>query len=1092
MSLGEATDHSDPHADRVSGVDSDEDRADYDTLADARPSDVDDIERDFGLQQVLAATLGTAPMPTRIGRYVVREKLGEGGMGVVYRARDEELHRDVAVKLVRARTGSAAQDRLVAEARALARVNDPHVVAVHEVGSHEGRVFVAMDLVRGADLRKFIAAQPSLSRDRLLEILIDAGKGLHAAHRAGLVHRDVKPENVLVGRNGRVVVVDFGLATAVRSAASSMSKTLQGTATREGDAGTSMGSASISSPISRILDAGEGLATPTVRGGTPGFMSPEQLRGDPLDARSDQWGYCKTIETALTLWTSRERAAGRRVPRDRILERLLARGMAQEPRERHESVGHLVRALEARRSAKKRWRWGLGLSAVLVTSVSITAWLSLPGPSADPRQAALAACHGADARLHDAQLAFEERTASLEADDQAAPAGADGGSDSDGAAAAASSRVAQQRADIQAVRGAVLEDLRHYAASWGDLHAQICEQSLARAERSGAAFDRRMRCLEDRADRFELLLDTLAPTDAYEGAMPDDAPSDGDSDAPEGLAPPSGGIAAQLAIWQASPEAIARLPEISVCEDDARLERIVSAASLAPDVAAEVEDIDADLRVATTEFDLGVREHVLEEAESLLKRATATDFPPVIARTSLLLARVRTAARAEQAEAAMHAAYNMALRGFDDETALAAATELARYAYDDAGDLGRATNWNDTAAALADRANAGTSARVWIAGNRAYIAMFAYDLEAAEGHFRAALSLLDEDREDDRRLRALMLGGLGNMLDQRGAFRESISVQEDAIASMKAVAGSMHPSVLLLRSNFATTLLGAGELERARREYLELLQLCEIEGRVPHVVTSLYLNLAELERQDHHLDLAESYADKAIASLGDKRDERRRAIAYSNLAAILEARGRYAEALEASLVAIEIMGRTSGVSDPASVALERVNEAVMRVHLGQHDTAREILSASIETLRSTEGSDRFVLAQPLKVRAWLELDQGRGAQALADLDEALAGLEAADAGAIELASSIRLLRAEALVQLNRLKDAIPVFEQGREPMDPELVEVAWADCVRAYALRRLGRDDEAKPLQSAAQVVLDRAETGWARNRAARCEAPMR
>ncbi|MBC8070542.1 MAG: serine/threonine protein kinase, partial [Deltaproteobacteria bacterium] len=149
-----------------------------------------------------------------LGRYVVLDKLGSGGMGIVYAAYDPELDRKVAVKLirpgVRGRT-EVARARLLREAQALARLSHPGVVAVHDVGTFEDQVFVAMEFVDGVDMAQWARRGKRSWRD-VLGIVRQAGEGLAAAHAAGVIHRDFKPENVLIGNDGRPRVLDFGLA----------------------------------------------------------------------------------------------------------------------------------------------------------------------------------------------------------------------------------------------------------------------------------------------------------------------------------------------------------------------------------------------------------------------------------------------------------------------------------------------------------------------------------------------------------------------------------------------------------------------------------------------------------------------------------------------------------------------------------------------------------------------------------------------------------------------------------------------------------------------------------------------------------------
>ncbi|MFY0533529.1 serine/threonine-protein kinase [Nannocystis pusilla] len=214
----------------------------------------------------------------RLGRYVVMSLLGAGGMGVVYAAHDPELGRPVALKLLRPHPAGPRrelEDRLRREAQAMARLSHPNVAAVHDVGQIGGRIFIAMELIRGQTLAAWLRAAPRARRDVLARFLL-AGRGLAAAHAAGLVHRDFKPENVLVGDDGQVRVVDFGLARA------------------SGD-----------EPLSITAQSGPGseqLADLTATGavlGTPIYMAPEQHEGRPAEARSDQFSFCVALYTAL-------------------------------------------------------------------------------------------------------------------------------------------------------------------------------------------------------------------------------------------------------------------------------------------------------------------------------------------------------------------------------------------------------------------------------------------------------------------------------------------------------------------------------------------------------------------------------------------------------------------------------------------------------------------------------------------------------------------------------------------------------------------------------------------------------------------------
>ncbi|HET6582363.1 MAG TPA: serine/threonine-protein kinase, partial [Nannocystaceae bacterium] len=261
---------------------------------------------------------------TRLGRYVIRDVVGRGAMGVVLSADDPVLGRAVALKLLH----HAADDEtdhaaLLGEARKLARLSDPNVVQVFDVGTWCGRLFLAMELIDGASLRR-ASAEHAYTRGERLEILIAAGRGLAAAHAVGIVHRDFKPDNVLIegdGRGRRVLVGDFGLA---------LSTTLDRTE-----------ESSLGDEDERIV-------------GTPAYMAPEQRVGGNVDARADQFAFCVTAVEVLLGWRPqaiadqrdalRFRARARSLPRR--LVRALARGLAVEPARRHRDVEALLLGLE--------------------------------------------------------------------------------------------------------------------------------------------------------------------------------------------------------------------------------------------------------------------------------------------------------------------------------------------------------------------------------------------------------------------------------------------------------------------------------------------------------------------------------------------------------------------------------------------------------------------------------------------------------------------------------------------------------------------------------------------------------------------------
>jgi serine/threonine protein kinase len=343
----------------------------------------------------------------QVGRYVITGVLGEGGMGVVYAAHDPQLERDVALKLVRASSSSDhSKARLLREAKAMARLGHPNVITVHDAGEHDGRVFIAMELVTGGrTLDTWLAEEPRPWR-AVLDMLLASGRGLAAAHAAGIVHRDFKPQNVLIGRDGRPRVSDFGLARSPDDAAEDAN-----------------------APDAPRWTTGLTIAGAVI--GTPAYMAPEQFRGEPADARSDQFSFCVALYQALygekpfggdsITQISEQVLAGQLQPRPKtsdvpeMVYAVLLRGLASEREGRFASLDVLLGELERAAARPRRRRLVFAAAPVVAIGMAIGA-LALAHSAADDAPPAAAATTA------DAPVAPAAHPAAIEAAPPAAAA----------------------------------------------------------------------------------------------------------------------------------------------------------------------------------------------------------------------------------------------------------------------------------------------------------------------------------------------------------------------------------------------------------------------------------------------------------------------------------------------------------------------------------------------------------------------------------------------------------------------------------------------------------------------------------------------
>ncbi len=422
---------------------------------------VDDDRADPLLRALAAApsiSLGDPPLPaeTEVGQsYVLHRVIGAGAMGVVYEATDRVLSRRVAIKVHEiGRSDRAA--RLWREARAMARLSHPNVVTVHEVGVDGSRGYIAMELVVGTNARKWCAAA-ARTWPEIVDVYRQAGEGLAVAHDVGIVHRDFKPDNVLIGEDGRARVADFGLALEPEPRLDEVVETLRdGALTRTGAAM-----------------------------GTPAYMAPEQLRGGKVDARSDQFAFCVSLFEALhgvrpdvdgVLPVSSARPGPHPSAVPAWIDAVLLRGLAVDPGARHPDMRALVRALDP--SPRRRRRVAIAaLAGVLVGGALLLRLGGVLGVGRSP--------------CEDAGAAIDETWSSTRADELRAAFDA------------------RNPAIAEVTATTAIPALDDFGARWRDEAREACEATRVRGEQSTERLDQRMDCLGRARQRFGAVVDLL-------------------------------------------------------------------------------------------------------------------------------------------------------------------------------------------------------------------------------------------------------------------------------------------------------------------------------------------------------------------------------------------------------------------------------------------------------------------------------------------------------------------------------------------------------------------------------------------------------
>ena len=708
-----------------------------------------------------------------VGRFVLIGLLGRGGMGEVYAAYDPELDRKVAVKIVRARS-TDGEARLLREAQAIAKLQHPNVVVVYDVGSFRDTVFIAMEFIDGPTLGHWMSVEPRPWRETL-RVFQAAGRGLEAAHALGMVHRDFKPDNVMLTKDGQVRVMDFGLARQVDDAEDARAHAAP-TPPRAADPDETMsaspGAARSLSPHSSGRYVDLSLTETGVQVGTPAYMAPEQYSALRSDARSDQFSFSVALYEALY---GERPFAGHTVPeimtnvsagrvspapeRARVpgwLRRVVLRGLSTDPAARHPSMSALLGALEADPSTRRR-RWAFALAGVAVLGGLAIGW-SREGA------AGRALCAGGSARLAGVwepgpaltprKEAIRARFATI------------------GKSYAASAFAGASR---------LLDD---FSARWVAMYREACEAAAVGGEPSAEARDLRMACLDDHRENLRALTDLLTTAD------------DG--------------------VVQNAVSAAGALPRLDECADLRALRAVVERPR-DPTVSRRVGELRATLAQAMALRASGQCAAADRTITPVVAGARAAGDRPLLAdalfEMGLLSQFCVEPARGIEA---LKEAYATAIAAHKDTVAIEASSEVSLLSANRRGDLASARDWGRIARATLDAHGRDDYLEGMLLSAEGTVLALENDLAGAMAKARDAQAVTAKALGADHPLALTGLMNIGDALFRAGRYEEARVADERAIAAAARVFGPVHQIVAAASNNLCEALNHLGRFAGAR------------------------------------------------------------------------------------------------------------------------------------------------------------------------------------------------------------------------------------------------------------------------------------
>jgi eukaryotic-like serine/threonine-protein kinase len=946
----------------------------------------DEDRRDKDL--VKSKLFRTKARPVKIGRFTVLERLGEGGMGVVYTAYDDQLDRKVAVKVLRGeatRHDEMGRTRLLREAQAMARLSHPNIVTVHEVGSLEHEVFIAMEFVRGTSLDSWLRGTRRPWR-AVLGAFIKAGRGLEAAHRAGIVHRDFKPHNVLVGDDGAIKVLDFGLARATDHAGSE-----ELSSTPESGAYNQEGGSLLDLPLT---------CTGAIMG-TPAYMAPEQHEGRPATAQSDQFSFCVSLFEGLyalhpfdcsTLATLIHGVTTGRVqdpgPAQKVpgwLRRVLMRGLSVDAARRYPSMTALLVDLGKDPAAARRRWFGTAAVAGFVGAGSFGAASLLP--------AAAPVCQDIETELA-------------------------GVWDADRGEAVRKAMLATGVAYAADTWARVQPRLDAYAQEWLAMRGEACETHHA-ARQSDLLFDLRSACLDQRRDSLGALVEIFAVADA---------------------------AAVEKAVT-----AVAALPPVAGCADTTALTQAVPPPD-DPALARKVSAARTILARAKAHEDAGQYAQGLVVAAPVLADAETTAYKPLLAEALLQRGSLHLfAGEAVPAHRDLEHATRVAVAADHESVAAIAASrdlfvraELLRQHAEALADA-------PLTAALVERTGERTRIRAEFLNNLG-IAHFAAGATAeAKATLTDALALKRELHGEDDPDLANTLNNLASVYQQDHEFEVAVDRFGEAIGVLERSLGPQHPILASVEYNLGYALRSQGKPARGEPHLQRGLAILTANAGADAAGSQFYLlelgaaALAQRDREGaaRHLDRAE----RAIHAAGDPGmfvamlHEARGELAQAN-GDLMAARAAYQTALA---LRTQIYG-------PVHFDTARCenNYGAMLLRAGEADEALTQLRLALTNRERSLPPGSPAIAETVELIGRAELLKKDLPAARASLERALqirqAGLPptSLDVGrSLRWLGEVRLAAGEATEAAELLRRAVAILTTGAaEP--PELAATTFA------------------------------------------------